>query len=274
MGAKPKVKKIGGSFDTFSFSLRGDNARVSPTYFEWTDGLEGDVGKTFVFGCSLEFAAGINDPERFVAILTEPRGLHPENYEFVENNHNLFHTVLSHESILHDKVPNHRWYPIGGCSISFDDWDIYPKTKNICMIVSDKNTTVGHKIRHEIVKRFHGRIDFYGSGVGKPFDRKLNVLKDYKYVVVVESDYYPVYFTEKLIDAIAVGSIPIYWGWGLKPVFDWVNFEGLDEFEEIISNIENNPDSYSINTGKNMMSARHFCIAEDYIWKHFSGLFT
>lgn len=213
MGAKPKIKKIGGSFPTFSFSLREDNARVSPTYFEWHDGLVGDQGKIFVFADKLRFwAAAYHDVEDCVAILTEPRGLHPEDYEFAREHHDQFHKVLTYDRQLLEAIPNGLFYPLGGSSIAFEDWGIYPKTKDVCMIVSEKNTMPGHKLRHEIVKQFEGKIDFYGAGVGKPFKHKFDVLKDYKYCVVVESENREDYFTEKLIDAMSVLCFPLIWG--------------------------------------------------------------
>lgn len=272
MGAKPKVKKIGGSFDTFSFSLRGDNARVSPTYFEWSDDTYDGKPKLFFFGDALREAA-YHDPYWCVAILTEPRGLHPENYEFVEQNHDKFHTVLTFDKALIDAVPNAKFYPLGGSSIAFDLWGHYEKTKDVCMIVSKKNTTPGHKMRHTIVKEFPNRIDFYGSGVGKPFDRKFDILKEYKYCVVVESEYRPNYFSEELIDAISVGCIPLFWtpgkeGRRIVTEFNLITFNNTLVLEYIINwpPLQLHPLDPEL--------VKKYAIAEDWIWNVYPELFT
>jgi len=49
------------------------------------------------------------------------------------------------------------------------------------MIISPKQETKGQQLRHEILRTYLGEIDFYGGGVGDPFESKFDVLKDYEF---------------------------------------------------------------------------------------------
>jgi len=280
MGAKPKVKIIGGSFlgHSKSMSLREDNANVSPTYFEWTDDYNADVPSVFYAGGSIR-DSNLNQKHKNVAILIEPPSLHPENYEYVKEHHDKFHAVLTYSMDLLNAIPNGRFYPLGGSSIAFDDWGLYPKTKDVCMIVSEKDTMPGHKLRHDIVKEFEGKIDFYGAGVGKPFERKFDVLKDYKWCIVVESEATNNYFSEKFIDAMSVGCIPIYHvdsHFHFSFNFDFIHFFGLASLrgfkEKIMSYYAQSIDD--TNVDENIEMAKNYAIAEDWIYLHYPELFT
>lgn len=66
-----------------------------------------------------------------------------------------------------------------------------------------------------------GTVDIFGKYVNKPVDRKSTVAENYKYMVCFENDLYPGYVTEKLLDAYACGTVPIYWGdLGRETVFN------------------------------------------------------
>jgi predicted nucleic acid-binding Zn ribbon protein len=41
---------------------------------------------------------------------------------------------------------------------------------------------------------------------------KLDGLKDYMFSIVVENSIYPKYYTEKITDCFATGTVPIYYG--------------------------------------------------------------
>lgn len=273
------VKMVGGSFLSNSFSLREDNYHVPPTFFHWI--MEGIASFPVVFYCDngiYEVPSFPNIHTKNIALLVEPRALHPENYEFLEENHRKFHFILTYDRQLLGEIPNGLFYPLGGSSIAFEDWGIYHKPKKICMIASGKDTTPGHMMRKQIVDRFEGEIDFYGAGVGKPFDRKFDILKDYKYCVVVESDLSPDYFSEKLIDAVSVGCIPLHYcdrGNYSSTYFLKHNFTDLEGLEDLMILIRNHMLYDSIGQLKdNIKVAERFRIAEDFIWTVHQELFT
>jgi hypothetical protein len=110
---------------------------------------------------------------------------------------------------------------------------IFKKTKNCSMFASNKKITLGHHIRHQIAEAFREKIDVVGGAartkrIGKsncPWDEKYLYLNDYRFHIVVENDKYETYFTEKLTDCFATGTIPIYWG--TPDIGNYFNLDGM-----------------------------------------------
>lgn len=103
-----------------------------------------------------------------------------------------------------------------------------------------------HPFRFEFLSKFekYGQVDIFGKSVGRPVKHKVEVAKNYKYVVCFENDLYPGYVTEKLLDAYACGSIPIYWGdLGQDIYFNRNSFFNLKDFVSMDHLIENVLDS-------------------------------
>lgn len=277
--SKKKIRLYKPSFLSFtnSISLREECAKVKPRYFEWEHGVN-DNGMWFPDGSIVN----ITQPHE-VGILIEPRCLRPENYKNLDNNHVRLYlkNVLTYDRQLLEKYPDKcRFYPLGGSSIAFHKWGIYPKTKNICMILSEKTQTEGHKLRHRIYERYKdsGLIDFYGAGAGRPFESKFDVLKDYRYCIVIESCFEDFYFTEKLIDPISVGTIPIYRGSRLWKFFHTNGFIILNDADAYLEMMVHsvNHTSYRNNSEwlkMNLEVAKRFRIAEDYIYENYPFLF-
>ena len=104
------------------------------------------------------------------------------------------------------------------------------KTKRCSLVLSGKQELPGHVLRHQIQAYSQG-IDFYGWGSPGGFiDDKAVALKDYKYHFVIENIKAPHYFTEKLIDCLLTGCIPIYYG---APNIDkYFNVDGFIIFND------------------------------------------
>ena len=114
------------------------------------------------------------------------------------------------------------------------------------MIYSWKNWIEGHKLRHQIAKYVSG-VDLYGSGAGNEIKGKEEGSADYKYSIIVENNRTDHYFTEKIMDCIATGTIPIYWG--CPNIGNYFNEKGILSFEKIedlteIFKIISEPDHY------------------------------
>mgnify|MGYP003347484227 CR=1 FL=1 len=75
-----------------------------------------------------------------------------------------------------------------------------------------------------------------GSGpTGDWWRSKLPALKDYRFSIVFENAVYDKYYTEKITDCFATGTIPIYWGtkkitedFNQDGIIFWEDFNGLD----------------------------------------------
>ena len=146
--------------------------------------------------------------QKDIAWLIEPRKLKPILYDYVEKNHKLFKKIFTHDKdLLHLK--NAHLIPYGGCWIKEEDCKIFPKTKNISIIASEKRQLDGHRLRHEVIKIFRNSIDVYGRGY-EQIDKKITGLKDYRFHIVIENCKNDYWFTEKLVDCLVTGTIPIY----------------------------------------------------------------
>jgi hypothetical protein len=153
------------------------------------------------------------------------------NIEHVSDN---FDYIFTYRDDLIKKNPN-KFLPNspGGCYLKDKDINTYigKKNKNCSSVVSGKRDLEGHKLRHAIQRSSQG-IDFYGWGTphGK-IDDKIIALKDYMFHLTIENIKTTHYFSEKLIDSLASGCIPIYWG--CKNIGDYFNTDGFIIFDTI-----------------------------------------
>lgn len=252
-----------------SMHMLGDNIDVLPTHFEWQQ--EEPATARFVTELSMRDARG----EGQIAVLLEPFFLHPQNYMWLMEHWRIFEHVLTHNAYFANQL-GWLWHPFGGSMIRFEDWGVCEKKKNVSMLLSAKNYQVGHILRHEAVKRFSDRFDDIFGLV--PWGRKIEALAPYRYAIIVETERSPYYFSEKLIDCLAVGTIPIYWGCpDIGRFFDRngiIEFDDLDELDRILQWIDE--DFYrdaTVAIATNVSCARKYAICEDQIWDRYPFLF-
>lgn len=214
-----------------------------------------------------------------VAMLVEPRAINPAIYDYVKKNNNKFYKVLTYDKELIDSFDNVEFYPHGGCYIHTDDHMIYDKSKLISIMVSNKISTVGHKLRFSVVdslKQNDIEFSIYGRTVNN-IDYKLTALKDYAFSIVIENSKIDYYFTEKLIDCFMTGTIPIYWG--CPSIGDFFNLDGMiifDNIDDLLYKIK----SVSLNKYMSMMPAiidnferaKKYLTSEDWLY-HNSNIF-
>ena len=249
---------------TKSASLGGDNIGIGPTYFEWE--YADAQSARFVTDSDIKHARGKGQ----VAWLLEPYSLHPENYDLAFSRREEFDAILVHS---YPNVYQAIWYPFGGSWIKKERWGMHEKTKKVSILISEKNSMDGHRLRHEVVRLFGDEVDVF---MGIP--DKLEALAPYRYSIVIESEMAAGYFTEKLIDCMSVGTVPIYYGSpnvcfdfhpaGFIPVADIHGIKyalgriGLDDYESRMDAIE-----------KNIATCDKFRICEDNIFQMYPELF-
>ena len=169
------------------------------------------------------------------------------------------------------------FYPYGGCWIKPEDFKVYDKTKSVSMISSNKNLTSGHLLRLKILRELGDTIgDLYGRDTN-PIDYKLEALKDYKFSVVVESCSKNYYFTEKLIDCLVTGTVPIYWGCpAIGDYFDidgFLVFNNVDELKSILEmDLDAEYEKRKDAIVRNFQIAQSFTITENNVYKALMGL--
>lgn len=249
-----------------STKLGGGNEGVSPSYFEW--GLSDPLTARFVTDSDISRAEGTGQ----IALLLETFFLHPENY--LSALEKLFEAVLTHNSYF----AQHKgwlWYPHGGSFVPFSEWRVHEKTKDVSVLLSPKQQLWGHKNFHQAAERFGCNLDVYGL---EGHVDKLTAIAPYRYTIVCEAEQTPSFFSEKLIDCLAVGTIPIYWGCpNIGDFFDKNGILRVNDLETIGYVLKNyGADFYyshldAIET--NLRLARNYAIPEDWIYREYPELF-
>ena len=132
------------------------------------------------------------------------------------------------------------------------DYKIHDKTELCSFIGSGKNTTKGHNFRHRLLRQLSVRVagqpvaQPFGTMTGKafgfkpgchleqfdkiidiPWHDKSEALNNFMFSIVIENAQYDDYFTEKITDCFATGTIPVYWG--TKNIGKHFNSDGIIE---------------------------------------------
>ena len=182
-----------------------------PRYFEWDRAnAESFTGPVVFTDC--ELARAVNSPSSFkIALLLESRAIAPRMYREIVHLEAHFDLILTHDSKLLRRGSKFQFYPFGGCWIAEEDCKTYAKEREVSIIASAKRQTEGHKLRHRTIATLGARVDVFGRGYS-PVEHKLEALAPYRYSIAIENIREPNYFTEKIVDCFATGTVPIYWG--------------------------------------------------------------
>jgi hypothetical protein len=185
---------------------------------------------------------------------------------FPEKYLETFDAIFTHNQELLALDPKFKWCPAQGFWIK--EPKIYQKTKMISMISSNKTMCDGHRLRLEWVDRLWGQVDMYGRGF-KEIENKEEGLCDYMFSVAIENGQYETYFTEKLLDCFATGTIPVYLG--APDIGNYFNKDGIvdltDEFEVSDEIYYSKMDAMK----ENFEKAKEMEVLEDFLWLKYFG---
>jgi hypothetical protein len=212
---------------------------LKPKFFSWTK----EDCKTKVYIDS-GIALGINTEkkpgERKIAWVCEsraifhlsgiPRDLWDKHLMQIADSYDVLYTS---ERSLIGKHPNIKFAFAGSNLPWVRDVGVHEKTKNCSLIASPKKYAFGHSLRHYFADKFKDKLDLFGGVAGSKrlgkgaYDGKEEALKDYRFSLVIENDKYETYYTEKITDCFASGTIPVYWG--TPDIGNYFNHEGIIE---------------------------------------------
>lgn len=211
-----------------------------PSLFEWTQ--EDRPIKVFMDGAIIPGARYAKKPgEKKIAWVCESRAIF-HAWHVAEN---VWKQALDIISPNYDEiyVSDQQWcgykpnikFNLAGSNLP---WlripkEIPEKTKLVSMVASGKLVTEGHKYRHKIAEKFKDKVDLFGGAAGSkrigesrnPWPDKSETILPYMFSIVIENDSYKTYFTEKLTDCFAAGTIPLYWG--APDIDQYFNTEGI-----------------------------------------------
>jgi len=154
-------------------------------------------------------------PERVIFIAGEPDSIGSYQPEFLKQ---FFYVISGRQDLVHPRQLRiqqaHPWF----VEKSYDELLQMPpiaKTRDVCVISSDKAFTEGHRQRLAFVEmlkqRLGDRLDVYGRGI-RDFESKWDVLSPYRYAIVLENFSGEDFLTEKLPDAWLAYCFPFYFG--------------------------------------------------------------
>jgi hypothetical protein len=209
---------------------------------------------------------------------------------------NSYHAIFTCDKELVDRHEKIHFCFAGSNLPWIDDFNYIAPTKLISFISSTKNMCEGHKMRHQLFEKIKERsnnelaIDVYGSIMGKSFGQKpgcnlegypgnawhdkSEALNDYMFSIVMENDSYDTYFTEKITDCFATGTVPIYYG--SKSIGDYFNRDGIifldgdvDKMYNIISQLSPSMYYNRIDAIKdNMERIKNMQMADDMLYSN------
>lgn len=258
-----------------SATLAGDCSGESPLNVEWC--REDPCGSLYTWYTDTNLHRALKDsvPAR-IAWLIEPAALSLDHYKFAYQHRKLFKTIFTHNRFFSELGPPFEFYPLGGSWIDLEHWSVRDKYKLVSIIASEKKGSDGQSLRH-LIARMYPHIDRFGKAF-TPIDSKLTGLSPFRYSVIVESWRGDYYFSEKLIDCLSQGTVPIYWG--CPSIGDFFNPDGIMQFDDM-KELKHHLNRISIEDyesrleaiRENFELAKMYRIAEDWLYKHHGRFF-
>jgi hypothetical protein len=252
-----KLNLIGSTFAGDKSATHGKSSK----HIEWvTDGSA---------KISVHVDDGLFQPspteKRFGAII-------PQIYANAPQVLDNFDCIFTHSKELLDLDPRFKFAPVGTHWIK--EPAVMEKSKDVSMIASNKIMCLGHAIRHGWIQRLHDKVDFFGRGF-KEISEKEQGLNDYRFSVAIENCSVPNYFTEKIGDCFATGTIPIYIG--CSNIGQFFNTDGIIRLDHELDFSSLTEELYmsKLDAVKdNFERIQKFEIPEDWIYETYKEAFN
>ena len=251
------------------------NGYDTSVHIQWDRNVADSPNEITVFTDQMLHEAVGSKSRVKIALTVEPPAIHPDPYNFLlGGGFAVFDYVLTHQKSLLDAIPNGVMMPGSGSWCVENEWQIYPKSKNVSILASNKKMTDGHMLRHQVIEKYKSDIDFICGHGYNSVSNKIIALRDFRYTIVIENCKADYWFTEKIIDAFATGTIPIYWGCpSIGEFFDRdgiIGFDNMNNLGTILDYIgEDHYNSKMVHIKKNFNIAKSkYKIIEDYIYQN------
>ena len=246
---------------------------VKPIFVKWQR-VNYNVPTFYCNGMIRDVITQKTTKENSYAMLFESRAIinHEEAEKYVPN----FEKFFTHNSNFLKKYDNCYWMPGGGIwvggSVGKGEIKITKKTKICSLVSSNKKMCKLHNYRLEIVDNLKNSIvDIFGLNNWKPIYESL---ENYMFSIVVENFQDELYFTEKILNCFATGTIPIYLG--AKNISEKFNIDGIlcfntiEELNEIIPLLSEELYYSKMDAIKeNFERCQQYRVIEDYIFNNY-----
>jgi hypothetical protein len=217
---------------------KGFSHSPSSTWYKKSDFITWDYGSkdnNITFYIDGDMFQAFNDKEdgklKFLWGLESPK-FNDNFVEQVKNNLEkvleTFELIFTYSDELLSISPKFVFCPAGGFWVTQPK--IYEKSRLISMICSGKEQTELQKFRLNFANLNKDKIDLFGHGF-KSIPLKDEGLQEYMFSVCIENDESDTYFTEKILDAFATGTIPIYKG--TRKIINHFNEDGIIFLDDV-----------------------------------------
>lgn len=236
-----------------------------------------------------------------VGLALEPPSEYSFSIDVLRDRGGWRHFDLVLTSLAEEKfsAPNVIRWSYGSSWIPADQWRIYEKDLMVSMTLSRKRFAEGHLLRYRIYETLVSRrsldprasqlprdfVTFFGEGARRGgsggsgyVGAKLDMLQRFRFAIVVENTREKYWFTEKIVDAFASGTVPIYWAdrdmqSAVRETFDGdgiIFFQEMGELLDILSHLgQHGLEEYRRrlpHVEKNLELARRFRAPDDNLW--------
>jgi hypothetical protein len=264
---KRKFNLVGDTFTHLTGGNKGYSVHGKESkYVEWV--RDNSIGETFYVDDTISQAFNDTIGGKKYAWILESKYIKSRIVEDVERNLqdylNTFDIIFTHNQQLLKLDSKFKWCPAQGFWIQ--EPKIYKKTKMISMISSNKSMTEGQRLRLRWLEMIGDQIDVYGRGINE-ISLKEEGLCDYMFSVVVENGFYESYFTEKILDCFASGTIPVYMG--SPDIGNYFNSEGIIPLTEEFDVSEDIYYDKMEAIKDNLERVRQYEILEDFIYLNY-----
>jgi hypothetical protein len=113
------------------------------------------------------------------------------------------------------------------------------------------------------------KIDVFGRGIQEIPNKEIGLV-DYRFSFCVENDTYNTYFTEKILDCFATGTVPIYMG--TSKVAEYFNSDGIIFFDGNfdVSTLTEELYNSKLNAIKdNLERVQKYSVLDDWIFENY-----
>ena len=264
-----KVNLFGNTFahhDEPISSTHGKQAK----FVEWDRTGKADVSIHVDDGLFIEGSPHVKKENRYGWLL-EAESITPQFYtnapRVLDNYECIF---TSNESLLRLDPRFKGPIPLG--MIWIKEPKIHEKSKLVSMISSNKAMVAGHVYRLQWVEKLQGKLDLFGKGF-QELEKKEDGLNDYMFSVAIENCGYGMtqknYFTEKLLDCFATGTIPVYFG--CSNLEDYFNPDGVIKLDHTFDPASLTPELYESKRSaieENFERCLDYEVMEDFIYQN------
>ena len=231
-----KLQAIGAPFNTHWSS----NSNRTPDSFLWSKD-ENEI-KVYI-DSSIVRGANYTKTNKKFAWFCESRIVRHAVYEDIKANlskyKNSYYKIFTCDEDLLSLDKDLFVFSFAGSNLPWtpmNEYCLYSKNKLVSLLASANTSTEGHKNRIRLAEKFKNSVDLYGGIFGSNkigingnehyhHKKKTEALKDYMFSITIENCKYDTYFTEKVTDCFANGTIPIYYG--TDKICDYFNKDGI-----------------------------------------------